>query len=395
MAGIGKTFAVFLTLNVLMSSLALLMVQPANAQISTPTLEWSKTYSPNLGLSLDQTSDGGYIIAGVNRTGFHDGLSFSTIVTRTNSLGATLWSKQFGDNFSGPLFPIDIAKTSDSGYILSTPINELIKLNSQGDIEWNAQVTGGKVVQSNDGYVVAGFSVDSFGTTFSNVTKVGYNGNFLWIKSFDNGFHGNIAFRALSSTMDGNCAVAGNWGASFWFGILDNEGNFLVNKTYPSYGSSNIFSEIAKTDDGGFVLCGQNGNAKAILYKVDSQGKLEWNNTYSPSAFNSVIQTSDKGFVAGTSIGFLVKANANGHQEFMANYSSGISGVVSTADRGFAVTGTLYDRLWLAKFSLESNNSATSTRSILLVTVSIILVVLVCAGLLVYYKKHREKKTKI
>ena len=159
----------------------------------------------------------------------------------------------------------------------------------------------------------------------------------------------------MSKTVDGKLAIAGNWGSSFWFGIINSEGNFLVKKTYPSYGSSNVFSGIANTIDGGFVLCGQNGNANAVLYKVDVNGNLEWNNTYSPSAFNSVVQTSDNGYIAGTNTGFLVKANANGCEEIVENYSNGIFDIISTNDKGFAVTGVSNGRLWLAKFSLEAN----------------------------------------
>ena len=56
--------------------------------------------------------------------------------------------------------------------------------------------------------------MDSFGTTFSNVSKLDSNGKSLWTKSFDSGFHGNIAFRALSKTIGDKIALAGNWGSS-------------------------------------------------------------------------------------------------------------------------------------------------------------------------------------
>lgn len=242
--------------------------------------------------------------------------------------------------------PICITETSDSGYILSAPINKLIKLDSQGNIEWSTLVSGGKIIEANNSYVVAGFSINSLGTTFSNIARVDINGNILWTKSFDNGFNGNIAFRALSRTTDGNYAIAGNWGSNFWFGIMDINGNILVNKTYPSSGSSNVFTGITNAVDGGYILCGQNGNASAVLYKVDSQGNLEWNNTYSPDVFNSVVQTPDNGYVAigaghlplqsirtSTITSFIVKVNDNGNQEWIANYSA-ISGITATSDMG-------------------------------------------------------------
>ncbi len=53
--------------------------------------------------------------------------------------------------------------------------------------------------------------------------------------------------------------------------------------------------------------------------------------------------------------GLLVKANANGYEEIVENYSNGIFDIISTTDEGFVVTGVSNGRLWLAKFSLEAN----------------------------------------
>ena len=366
--------ALALILLMAISCVGLLTPKPVNAQSATPTLEWSKTYSPNTGLSIAQTSDGGYIIAGINRYGYHDSLSYSTTVIKTDDLGNIEWEKQFGSNFTllFPLVQISIIQTNDSGYILSTPssntINELIKLDSKGNIEWQTQVSGGKVIEANDGYFISGFSMDSFGNSFSNITKVDFNGHFVWEKNFDEGFfvngnHGNVAFRALSPTIDSKYAFAGNWGSSFWFGIMDKDGDLLVNKTYPQDGYSDGFSGISNTIDGGFILCGY-GSANAVLYKVDGQGNLGWNNSYTQSgAFTSVVQTSNNEYLVGTSFGFIVNLNSNGSQRDVANYSSSVYSIASTSDGGFAVTGSLNDELWLAKFSLESISSATPTLS--------------------------------
>lgn len=373
MGKISKTSALLLTIIIATSCLAPLTVESANAQTSTSiSLEWSKTYSPTDGLSVSQTSDNGFIIAGINVSGFHDSLSYSTTVIKTDSSGNIEWEKQFGDNFTllFPLVQVSITQTSDSGYILTTPsstINELIKLDSQGNIEWQTQVSGGKVVEVADGYVISGFSTDTYGNNFSNVTKVDSQGHFQWLKSFDegsfvNGNQGNVAFRALTKTTDGKLAIAGNWGSRFWFGIMDMNGNLLVNKTYPQDGYSNGFSSMSSTSDGGFILCGWNGNSDAVLYKVDSQGNLEWNITNTKNgAFTSVIQAHNNEYLAGTNFGFIVNANSNGYQNSAVNYSSSIYDVAKTADGGFAVTGLYNDSLWLAKFTLEDNNSPAPT----------------------------------
>jgi hypothetical protein len=374
MGKISKTLALILTLLVAMSCLTLLTVKPVNGQTATPTLEWSKTYSPNDGLSVSQTSDNGFIIAGINRSGFHDSLSYSTTVIKTDSLGNIQWEKQFGDNFRllFPVVQVSITQTSDSGYILTTPsntVNELIKLDSQGNIEWQTQVSGGKVIEGDDGYLISGFSMDTYGNNYSNVTKVDSQGNFQWVKNFDEGFfvngnQGNVAFRALTKTTDSKLAIAGNWGSQFWFGIMDMNGYLLVNMTYPQDGKWNGFSGISTTSDGGYILCGQNGYAN-VMYKVNSHGNIEWNNTYSTKgAFNSVIQTANNDYLAGTNFGFIVNINSNGYQNSVANYSSSIYGIQSTSDRGFAITGSSSDRLLLAKFILESNSSPSPSPTV-------------------------------
>ena len=143
---------------------------------------------------------------------------------------------------------------------------------------------------------------------------------------------------------------------------MDTDGDLLVNKTYPQDGYSNGFSSISNTSNGGFILCGWNGNANAVLYKVDSQGDLEWNSTYTQSgAFTSVVQTANNEYLAGTNFGFIVNVNSDGYQEDVANYSSSVYGIASTSDRGFAVTGSSNDRLWLAKFTFEGDSSPTPT----------------------------------
>ena len=188
MGKIGKTFALLLILIIAMSCLILVVVKPANAQTDTPTLEWSKTYNPTDGLSVSQTSDNGFIIAGLNVSGFHDSLSYSTTVIKTDSLGNIQWEKQFGESFRllFPVVQVSITQTSDSGYILTTPsgtVNELIKLDSQGNIEWQIQVSGGKVIEVTDGYVVSGFTMDNYGNNFSNVTKVDSQRHVQWVRS--------------------------------------------------------------------------------------------------------------------------------------------------------------------------------------------------------------------
>jgi hypothetical protein len=78
---------------------------------------WTRTYGGSEqeeGYSVNQTSDGGYIITGYTAS-FGNG-GFDVFVVRTNSFGDTLWTKTMG----GPGDDIGycVQETSDGGYII-------------------------------------------------------------------------------------------------------------------------------------------------------------------------------------------------------------------------------------------------------------------------------------
>jgi hypothetical protein len=162
---------------------------------SNGDIEWSKTFGGgdwDEAFSIQQTSDGGYIVAG--RTYSFGAGSYDFLVIKLNSNGDIEWSKTFG----GGIYDIatSIQQTSDGGYIIAGWTGSfgaggycdflVIKLNSNGSIEWSKTFGGidwdaGRSIQqtSDGGYIIAGWT-KSFGT--------GY-GDFLVIKTQD----GNMA----------------------------------------------------------------------------------------------------------------------------------------------------------------------------------------------------------
>ena len=144
--------------------------------------EWNKTFGGNAldaGSSVQQTTDGGYIITGYTGSWGFGGAKAWLI--KTDSQGNEEWNREFGRN--GDSAAEHIQQTIDGGYILSggtyTPGSDwdtwLIKTDSQGNEEWN-QIYGGTVYdfsysvqQTTDGgYIITG-NTYSYGSGSSDI----------------------------------------------------------------------------------------------------------------------------------------------------------------------------------------------------------------------------------
>ncbi len=160
---------------------------------------WTKTYGgvePDVGCSIRQTFDGGYIIAGYTSS-FGSGQT-DVWLLRTDSQGDTLWTKTYGRrNYD---FAADVDLAPDGGYIVAGTYAPpaggpqdmwLIKTDANGAEDWSQQFGGDDYdralsVQSlpDSGYVVAGWSA-SFGPSAEHsmyVVRTDANGDTLWTK---------------------------------------------------------------------------------------------------------------------------------------------------------------------------------------------------------------------
>ena len=288
---------------------------------------WAKTYGGSGGdaaNAIQQTSDGGYIVAGYT---FSFGAGDSDFwVLKLTADGSVAWQKTYGGSpYESPTF---IQQTWDGGYIVAGETNFgagsgdvwVLKLDSLGNVTWQKTFGGSKednpwsIQQTSDGgYIVAGYTY-SFGQGFDDswVLKLDSLGNVTWQKTFGGPSLGiEDGAWSIQQTLDGGYIVGGYTQLSgAWILKLNGDGNIEWQKTYTIL---HIATSIQQTSDGGYIVAGGTtfsgaGGTDFLVLKLNANGNIEWQKTYGgPSDDNplSIQQTSDDGyFVAGITNSF-------------------------------------------------------------------------------------------
>jgi hypothetical protein len=355
---------------------------------------WNKTYGGIAAFSVQQTKDGGYILAGITGGGG------TALLIKTDANGIEQWKKT--SNGSVFAYPYSVQQTNDGGYILAGIYDVygagngdawLIKTDANGNKVWDTTFGGSSpdcaysVQQTSDGgYILAGYT-QSFGagnrdTWLIKTDAIGYT---VWDKTFGGGNYDEA--RAVQQTSDGGYILAGftdSFGAGIndaWLIKTDANGNKVWDKTFGGSGGD-VALAVQQTSDGGYILAGVTtsygtGNEDAWLIKTDANGNEVWDATFGGSNYDetyAVQQTSDGGYIlaggtysfgAGNNDAWLIKTDANGNKVWDKTFG-GSGGEVAlavqqTSNGGYILAGATSGGAWLIKTDGNGNAPATPT----------------------------------
>ena len=290
-----------------------------------------------LGTSLQQTSDGGYVIAGGTRDcDLSPVCIYLTsracgMIVRLDGAGNVLWTRVYASTPRDTTFS-DVEQTGDGGFVVvgtfvdaDADIGSLVlKVDGRGNAQWQTTIgPAGRthallsdVVPAADGGYVAG---GSFYTASGDdersvlVVKLDANGNVRWQHGFSS-LDGSGALNAddfvesLVQTSDGGYLGAGAWRTTGpqtccqgpLLLKLDANGNTEWQKAYSGgihcfsdgystrcYAVGGLAYSVQQVSDGGYVFAGS-GDVKytdslpmvPAIGKVDASGNLLWERFY-------------------------------------------------------------------------------------------------------------------
>jgi uncharacterized delta-60 repeat protein len=368
-------------------TILLIVVLPVLLFAQPDTL-WTRTFGGGSCYSVQQTTDGGYVLAGYTS-------SFSTArdfkLVKTNANGDSIWSSTFGGSNNESCHSVQ--ETIDGGYILGGERESvaygdydywLVKTNANGDSLWSRSYGGSDddhcwcVRQTSDGgYILAGYT-DSFGDDDAWLLKTNANGDSLWSRTF--GGEDYEECMSVQQTTDGGYILAGSTmssgaGASdFWLVKTNLNGYSLWSRTF---GGSNYewCNSVQQTADGGYILGGAtmsfgSGDTDFWLVKTNINGDSLWSRTFGGSREDecySVQQTSDGGYIlggvtesygAGGADFWLVKTDANGIENWNRTFGGYMDdycrSAQQTTDGGYVLAGTKGgSAFWLVRIESE------------------------------------------
>jgi hypothetical protein len=275
----------------------------------------------------------------------------------TGFIGELDWIRNFGG--SGEETAQAITATSDGGFAILgytnssdgdisdkiTDVNDywLLKLDAEGNLEWNKTYGGSKddrgqsLTQTQDGgYILTGYAMSDDGDGSSNqgfhdnwILKLDASGNMEWEKSF--GFSGHDHSYDIIQTQDGGFFFIGflditaaradgyeekgefltrHGVGEFWGTKIDAQGNLQWRRYFGGTNNDRAHA-VVQSNDGGFVMAGfsesddfdisnTKGSYDFWVVKISDTGDLVWERSLGGSGIEisyDIAKTNDNSYV--------------------------------------------------------------------------------------------------
>ncbi|MFI5173018.1 MAG: MopE-related protein, partial [Chitinophagales bacterium] len=355
----------------------------ANCFSQEPFIQWQNVIGgtgSDLGKSIHQTADGGYIIGGDSYSGIggdktEPNVSGGTAtldfwIVKTDAAGNILWQNTIGGTMGDEF--VELNMTSDGGYIF-------------GGTSYSG-MTGDKTEANMSG-----------GTTTSDfwIIKLDASGNILWQNTI--GGAQNETLYSVTQTTDGGYIIGGTsysgisgdkteanvsggtLTSDYWIIKLDAAGNIVWQNTIGGT-VSDILYDVEQTADAGYIAAGYSysgisGDKTVVnisggtvtsdfwILKLNAVGNIEWQRSIGGTGSDfakDIEQLSDGGYIIGgesTSeisgdksepLGgsydtWIVRIDASGtiiwENTINGESSDGLNSIRQTADGGFIFSG--------------------------------------------------------
>lgn len=398
-----------------------LMLLPCYAVVAQPPViipQWKKSFGGTdfeSAQKIRATADGGYIVTGVtfstdgnitNNKGICDAW-----LVKLNANGNIAWQRTYGGSNDDGAY--DVQQTIDGGYIIAgyTKSNDgdvsgfrgatdcwIIKTDAIGNIQWQRCMGGTEmevataIRQTPDGgYAFIGYTFSGNGDVTQHrdntnrqdywLVKLDAAGNKVWDKCYggpDHDFPNDLTvtadggFAVTGYTLQNGLDVTGHKGKrDIWIIRTSNTGTLLWQRSVG--GTEYDVAHSIATTPNGFIIAGQTsssdgymphnkGQVDALLLQLANDGTVQWVKTYGGSSldvFRQVVVTTD-GYIAigsaesndqdvqgakGSSDFWLVKTTFTGNIEWTKNFGgSSIDDALAVSLKGedIAFAGTSF-----------------------------------------------------
>ncbi len=352
---------------------------------SAPDTLWTRTIGDALrdrGYSVRQTSDGGFIVAGMYGTGSITIDLADFYLLKFNASGDTQWTRRYGG--AGDERAFDVRETPDGGYYVGGYTYSfghggndiyLIRTDAQGDTLWTrtygtqyCERAHSMDITSDGGCILAGeTNPDTNHTRDIYAVKVDSAGEALWTFHLED--EEKIEYvKCIRQTLDGGYIMTGISISDLIIEVdcflvkLSADGQLLWRRDY-DFNAHERGNSVCEIPGEGYIIAGQTEfnnftitiPPDILLIRTNYQGDVLWTREYGDihrDWASSVCTTLDGGFVftgyndryGGINCQLCVsKVDANGDSVWTKHFGSvnldyGYC-VQQTADEGYVISG--------------------------------------------------------